>query len=174
MEGGFFKVLVWEKGKWKDSKGTISKGTISKESIFGETLLVEEAKNKVYDFLDGAILIEYTSQNAKDQHLFEPWLSSTRPAKWLTFGQGFVFFNGKYKKVLFGKGDNAIVKIGKSSLSVISKRLFEIEGVKSEFTPYLTDVPEKENQEDKDSDEELDVQRLANFIMMLIDLLGPE
>ena len=119
-------------------------------------------------------MIEYTSANAKDQHLFEGWLSTTRPTKWLTFGQGFVFFNGKCEKVLFGKGDNALIKIGKASLSVISKRLFEIDGVKSELTPYLTDIPEKKDEEEEDSDDELDVQRTVNFIMMLIDLLGIE
>jgi hypothetical protein len=134
------------------------------------TLSENDFQQYALTFLDGNTLGEYAGPNQIDSHRFNNWLAigNYPPVNFFNYGFQTSFSNSINIKSIFGY--SGIVQTPTAKLSVLSKIMLRVgDIVETRCSPKLTCVSEKTDEEE-DSDETLDVQRLTNLYWYLRDV----
>ena len=142
-------------------------------TTFDDEMDEKKAQLLFVDFVKGTTVLEYGSCYESVDKRIISWLKlypenkhHAAEVKFFNLGMGVCFTTwNSSRKALFGP--RGIVQTPDAPISLLESQMFEYDGKKSEnVEPSMTEVTSKE-----DSDEPLDVQRLYNVFMVLVDLI---
>ena len=160
--------------KWKAGDYGKKKSDGSFVTTFEDEMPEKEAQLLVVDFVKGTTVLEYGSNyTSVDAMRIISWLKiypenahHAAEVKFFNLGMGVCFTTwNSSRKVLFGP--RGIVQTPDAPISLLESQMFEYNGKKAKnVEPSMIEVTLKE-----DSDEPLDVQRLYNVFMVLVDLI---
>ena len=161
--------------KWKAGDYGKKKSDGSFVTTFDKAMTEKEAQLLFVDFVKGTTVLEYGScYKSVDAMRIISWLKiypenahHAAEVKFFNLGMGVCFttsWNCR-SEVLFGP--RGIVQTPDAPISLLESQMFEYDGKKAKnVEPSMIEVTSKE-----DSDEPLDVQRLYNVFMVLVDLI---
>jgi hypothetical protein len=160
--------------KWKAGDYGKKKSDGSFVTTFDKAMTEKEAQLLFVDFVKGTTVLEYGScYTSVDAMRIISWLKiypenahHAAEVKFFNLGMGVCFTTWNCRsEVLFGP--RGIVQTPDATISWLDSQMFEYKGSKSSLMrPSMTEVTSKAS-----SDEPLDVQRLYNVFMVLVDLI---